>query len=435
MKKLLVVAYQFPPYGGGGSIRVYNFCKFFREFGWEPHVLSITEDFYDETYISPELLKELEGKIHLYRSSSYEPKAKEFRNKVYGLQKTTAWDRIKIGMAKPIVNRVMVPDRNILWYPKAVSLGNKVIRERGIDAVFSTAPPFTSHLVARSLAKGNRIPYYLDYRDDWVGNPNFMKYGGLTAAANRYLEKTVVKGAKKIFCATEKSREFILEKYGQDLASKVVYLSNGFDPAFLDLPSDRGQSGSRDLNLLHMGTLTPNRSPISLVHAMKLLEQSNPDRGGRTNLLLFGYTHQLIKDKIEEMGMARRVRYRDNVAYNEVPKVLSEECDVALSIQSSKIGGDTAIPGKIYEYMAVRKPILNISERGAVWKFLEDRGSTHNASYDDPSDIHAMLLRLHEEKDAGRLKASIPDAEINRFNRKELTRFLCEELAGTPRIP
>ena len=113
MKKILILSYYFPPYGGGGVIRIHNFVKYLTKFGFLPIVLTLKEKYYEKTYLNPELLDEYSEKVKIIRTDSFEPKGGEIRNKIYGLKEKTDMDRLFFPIMKHSVDKVLIPDRNI----------------------------------------------------------------------------------------------------------------------------------------------------------------------------------------------------------------------------------------------------------------------------------------------------------------------------------
>ncbi|TNE34618.1 glycosyl transferase family 1, partial [bacterium] len=155
-KKVLVIAYYFPPMGLSGVQRTLKFVKYLPEFGWEPTVLTTSSGSYFA--YDDSLLEEIAG-TNIIRTEDKSTKQRKYPSTF----------NQKIG--RFVNGFFMQPDSKIGWKKKAIAVGSKIIEESKPDVILSTAPPFTSHLVAAELADKYGIPLVLDYRDQWYGNP------------------------------------------------------------------------------------------------------------------------------------------------------------------------------------------------------------------------------------------------------------------------
>src|SRR3990170_4334961 len=136
MKKVLVIAYYFPPLGMGGVQRTLKFCKYLPDFGWKPIILTVK----GIGYIAhdPSLLEEVRGKGEIYRSI----------NPLEFLARSTKHESLPAGMQarstmKILSSWFLFPDSKIFWFPSASLNGLKIIQKEKIDLLFATAPPYT----------------------------------------------------------------------------------------------------------------------------------------------------------------------------------------------------------------------------------------------------------------------------------------------------
>ena len=128
MNKVLLIAYHFPPLGGGGVFRTLKFTKYLPEFGYQPHVLTVKNPMY--RIKDPTLIREIPPSAKVYRTFSFEHIILR-APRLLGIN--LKW--------------FYVPDENIGWLPSAVRQGEKIIRKANIDIVYATAPIFTSFLI------------------------------------------------------------------------------------------------------------------------------------------------------------------------------------------------------------------------------------------------------------------------------------------------
>ncbi|GAI89965.1 unnamed protein product, partial [marine sediment metagenome] len=214
MKNVLIVTYYFPPYGGGAVIRIHNFVKYLPKFGFLPIVLTVKEKYYEKTYSTPTLLDEYSEKIAINRVNSFEFIGSKAKSRIYGIREKTFGDKVFTYPVKILVDKVLVPDGTILWAPHALLHGRKIIRNNGIDIIFSTAPPFSSHIIAYLLHKISGKPFVVDYRDDWIRHRPYRKLNGdVRFRLAKRLEYMLVKDASKVITSTHESIELFKGKY------------------------------------------------------------------------------------------------------------------------------------------------------------------------------------------------------------------------------
>jgi len=421
---VLVVSYFFPPFSGGGIVRIHNFVKYLPLFGIRPIVLAVNDAYYQSTYRDDRLAEEFDPCVEIVRTRSLEPAAAGFRDKIYGVKERTSTDKLLMSVIKKTVNPWLIPDRNAPWLPYAVRTGVRIVREKQIDAVLSTGPPFTDHVAAYAIAKRVGLPLILDYRDDWIGNEYYDRGNPLRRYIERKLEQRIVRRAGKVVCASPESVWSFLRKYPDMDEGKFVHISNGFDPAlFGNVPPKRDPD---TISFVHTGSLTPKRTPEYFLRATKQLLQERPELARVIRIQFIGYSPLQHEHLADALGMRDIVEFVHNVPQQEVARILSEEAGVCLIFQRQSEGGDTAIPGKLYEYLACRKPILCMADGGATVRLLEQLGCRLITRYDDVAGIKDTMQSIVLDYDRISTGFHWPNDTLKRFSRKEQT----EELAA-----
>ncbi len=160
-KRVLLVCYYFPPLGGAGVGRPLALYKQLNEFGWDCHILTVKPVAY--RVFEPELLDDL-PKDNIYRAGSYDPQRLMY---LLGIRKVKG---SLINQSKPASNKFF-PDSKIGWVRSAIKFGRTLLGNRKYDAIISTSPPVSAHLVAQSLAGEFSIPWVADFRDYWTTVP------------------------------------------------------------------------------------------------------------------------------------------------------------------------------------------------------------------------------------------------------------------------
>jgi len=424
MRRILVISYHFAPYGGGGVIRIHNFVKYLPLTGYMPVVLTAQEEYYENTYRTPDLLKEFKEDSPIFRTRCLEPAQWGFKDKIYGVTERKGLDRVTLPLSKHLIKPWLIPDRNITWLPFALSEGLKIINSNNIDLIFSTSPPFTSNLIAYLLSKHTRIPYIIDYRDDWVGNPLYSSRFPLKKRLEKSLEKMLVSGSRRVICASEDSVNLFRTKFPDIREEKFVLIRNGFDPEYFEVKSEGSMNRMGKLKLVYTGSLTPGRNPRFFLQAMERVVSRRPQLANRIEIRFIGLIPDRIREIIQKSGVRDMVRCEGNLSPREVARILCREADVCLLFQRMIEGGKTAIPGKVYEYLAARKPIFCMAEGGATVRFLKNLGCDLISDYEDIPRMTDLISRIIGLREKGQLSFALNDQDIQKFSRKSQTLIL-----------
>jgi glycosyltransferase involved in cell wall biosynthesis len=225
MKKVLIIAYYFPPLGGSGVQRTLKFVKYLPQFGWQPTVLTVGPTAY---YAKDEsLLKEIEHlNIQIIRTQSRGPNAMLHKNH----------DIVKMPKERMrrflnfISDTFFIPDNKIGWKKYAVKAASEHLSKNKYDVIFATAPPVTDFLIGVELKKRFKIPLVLDYRDSWLSYP--FKF--FPTPLHRYIhfrkERYVVHKSDMITVTHRRVKEELLTRHKFLRHEDVVILPHGFDP-------------------------------------------------------------------------------------------------------------------------------------------------------------------------------------------------------------
>lgn len=399
MKKILILSYYFPPYGGGSVIRVHNFVKYLPNFNFYPFVLTVDENYYEKIYYNPSLLNEYSKLIKIFRTKSLEFNFRNIKDKVYGLKDKNNFDRLFILIVKKIASNLLIPDYHILWLPYVLLKGYRIIRRNNINLIFSTSPPFSSNVIAYLLSKLSGKPFIVDYRDDWIGNEFYSVGSRIRSTIEKKIEMLIIKSAAKVITTTPSSVELFRGKYPNIESNKYFCIPNGFDPEYFDnfLIEDQRKDkicNSQKFVFTYAGSLTIKRDPSFFLYSIKEIIKENPNIKDYIKIVFIGFCHHKHKELVKKFGLDEVVIFKNQLSPKETAKFLQEETDVCLLFQRKSEGGETAIPGKLYEYLASRKPILCMDDNGATTKFLKSIGSDLNAKYEDTKMIKLLINRI-----------------------------------------
>jgi glycosyltransferase involved in cell wall biosynthesis len=317
------------------------------------------------------------------------------------------------------------PDPQCAWLKPALKFAKSMPSSEVPDVVFATGGPWTSLVIGRQLAQFWKLPFVADYRDPWISNP-YVTFGSerLNERA-RQLEKGVCEAAARVITNTYELRERLVKDYPA-IEKKSLTITNGFDPDSFSIgagKSNRPHAANNRLEICHFGTVYGKRTPEVLLGVLLELHRAGQVDGRKLCFRFVGaweVTGRECEDlaqSLEKVGLLERC---PPVSYHACLQQMSQ-ADALLVIQP---GSPLQIPGKIYEYVATRRPILLIGGEGATANLVQRHrfGLTTSNHVDH---VRRLILDLVE----GRQSLSVPGfEEVERFNYQTLTGQLAKVL-------
>jgi glycosyltransferase involved in cell wall biosynthesis len=402
VKRVLMIAYHYPPEGmSSGVLRTLKFSKYLPEQGWQPHVLTLKESFYpvrDEG-----LLKEIRAEVVVHRT--------------LGLDSSR-----HLAISGRYLSALSVPDCMVGWLPFGVARGLRIIARDRIDAIYSTSPQPTAHLIAATLKLATKLPWVADFRDPWIEEGWHPRPHSLRYRVEAALESLVMRQANRVTVTTDRLRHEILARYPELPRDRVAVIFNGYDEEdFADLHEAPRPAV---FELLHAGLITPEyRDPLPLLRAVRAgLERGTLDpRNVRVTFLGAGryVSSHAFSDQVRELGLEPVVRVVARVPYGQS---LQQMMDAALLllIQASD---DTRnlIPAKAFEYLRSGRPILALAHEGATADLVRETGGGIVVDPREPGSVEDAMGRLYRQWHTHTLPRPLDLGRIRRFDRASLT--------------
>ncbi|MFW6106874.1 MAG: glycosyltransferase [bacterium] len=433
-KHVLFVAYEFPPTGGAGIQRTAKFVKYLPQFGWFPSVLTVSNPsvpVFDES-----LLQDVPEITRVVRAPTWEPGygAKKLvgagsengnANKFVGYLKRTLRD---------VANLILQPDPQILWAPRSVQAGRRLLRELPHQAIYATGPPFSSFVIGYRLSRAFGLPLILDYRDEWsISNRHRENRtrGAVSGWYQQRLEKRILRHASAVLATTRASAHH-LGSIARTAGSRarVTHVYNGFDPTdFTRVNLGEARAAVDLFRVCYVGTLWNLTSVKPLVEAVRLLCTQAPSIADRLELVFAGRRTEEQERLLDCLdGSPVRVVRRPYVEHEEAIRLLRSSSLLCLLL-SDTAEASRVVPGKVFEYMAARRPILAIAPEGEVWDLLKDCPS---ATCVRPTDVSAIAacLKTGLERLGGRSQSTEATFDISRFARPAQAGELASVLDG-----
>ncbi len=419
-KKVLIIAYYFPPMGLSGVQRTLKFSKYLPEYDWQPIVLtSSPRSFfaYDET-----LLNEIDPeKVEVYRTEKGSAAGKKEIVNNRKISKFRSYTVQRIGRA--IIQTIYQPDSKIRWKKPALELGRKILQEHQIDVIFATAPPFTDFLVARQLSKEFGIPFIVDYRDVWIDNPFHFFATPFHKMYSVGLETEILTYAKKAIVTDRRTKELLLQRYSLVGHDDITIIPHGYDEADFE-PFRHLKPDKNYFTITHSGLFQDNRNPKYFLKALSLFIAENPEAAKKVKANFIGLMRPGHQKYIKKYKLENNVEQFGYLSHADTIEKLMLSDVLWLMLNDT-----VRSPGKLYEYFGANKPILACLPDSTMKKLAID---TKAAICTQPKDVQAIKEAI--AKFYGLWKKDllpIPDKNYTQsFDRFKLTANLAKELAS-----
>jgi glycosyltransferase involved in cell wall biosynthesis len=435
MRRLLMVAYMFPPVGGIGVERTLSHVAHLPEFGWQPVVVAASNSGY--RIVDPASVDRIPSGAEVHRARTAEPA--HLRRVIAqllgrsGAARTARSDPSVANRVPPsrlrsvanaawaaIIPLAFFPDDQLLWVPGAVAAGGRAASSAAIDAIYSSSPPVSGHIAAGLLARRLGRRWVADFRDPWIGNAFARPLPAPHRALQRRVERWIVARADRVVLATGRLRDDFAARY-PDQASEFVHIPNGYEASELDVPA-----APRDddrFHLVYAGSVYGERELELFLDGVERLLERRPALRDRLRVDFVGWFSQanLAIAARRLPALAPIVRHHGFRARAEAI-ALQRAADAGLVLIAPGPNRESVATGKLYEYLGLDLPILAVTPPGEVREILAelDWGVVADPT---PDGVAEGLERI--------LEATRPDRPADperRYERRSLTARLVELL-------
>lgn len=427
MKRVLIITYYWIPSGGAGVQRWVKFTKYLRDFGWEPIIYTpLNPEYPSEDY---SFQKDIPSDVRVNKTTIWEPydiyraifgkKGQKINAGFISENKEANW-KGKISIW--IRGNFLIPDPRRFWIKPSVKYLKQFIEENNIDAVISTGPPHSMHLIGIGLKKlFPKIPWIADFRDPWT-NIDFYKELNLTKISDsihRKLEKKVIQNAD---CITVVSNEMIKE-YELFKPKKIELLTNGYDSD--DVNSEQIILDTK-FTISHIGTLNYSRNPKIFWKMLGEIASENNAFKNDLEIQLVGKTDFSVLEDIYNYGLTSNLKKIEYLPHNEAIKK-QNSTQILLLLINNSANAKGILTGKLFEYLAAKRPILAIGPTdGDVAKVLEKTSAGKMVDFDDKEKMKEIIMNYYSQFKKGNIAVSTNS--IDKYSRKELTKQLSKIL-------
>ncbi|MCO6466691.1 MAG: glycosyltransferase family 4 protein [Bradyrhizobiaceae bacterium] len=393
-KTVLVIAYHFPPGGGPGVQRILKHVTYLREANWTPVVLTVENG--DFPARDESLLEQVPADVTVIRVPIVEPYTiyRKFMGSKgaavdVNVNKSAAEMRgLKEKLAHAVRATFFVPDARVAWWRPAAQAALKAVRQHNVNAIYSSSPPYTCSLIARSVKRSTGLPWVAGFRDPWTGFLTTPERWWLPASVDRAMERSVFHEADAVECAWQGIIDDAMEKMPDLRRDKFHHVPNGYDPA--DFPPNRYVPNNR-FTITYTGSLYGRRTPAALLQALDELRKDNKISVADVHLVFVGRFGNEVHSMLSESAFAQSITTIDYVTHTEsIAYLQSSEMSLLIVDDAKESAG--IVPGKVYEYLGVGRPVIAIAPaQSAVEQLITET----QAGFSVPgTDVAALSSRL-----------------------------------------
>jgi len=444
-KRVLIIAFYFPPTLTGGVFRPLKFTKYLDNFAWQPIVL--TAKHLSFLYHDPELLNEISDVVRVSCAPFLSPtilarRIKKVCRACFGLRSLKSRRTTRMNINTPpihqtnnsdttpvlarLINSILIPEAQVLWLPFALIRALYLIRRYSISVILTTSPPNSSHLLGPILKKISQVKWIADFRDPWFGNSleqfRSMFLPNQRLKVEKFLLKTTLSSADAIVNIGYGESNDLQRCFPDVNKNKFHVIHNGYDPE--DFPQKTfNQSRNSTLTLCHLGYLYKGSADEFFNTITDLLTEEYEMRN-HLKIQFIGQIDQTYESLIYRSDFRTTFKLYGQLPHSEALKVLLE-CDVLLVFLCGF--GKSEIPGKIFEYLATKKPVLALAPKtGDTAQILLESGLGIIVEPGQSEQLKHVLRDLYNRKLTNGITIHVNEDFLAKFDRKHLTKQLAD---------
>lgn len=460
-RTLLVIAGEFPPLKTIGRIRTVKFVQHLRQFGWKCIVVTLSPSGREGNYDAA-LLSEIADGVEVIRLPlrDLEMEIADTAKRLLGrkpaptvrgvaavptsVQSTAParavapvpsggglMDRAHGMIRWTLRTLINVPDDFRPWAKDALAACRKLCAERQIDAIYTTLPPFSSMFVGYELRVETGLPWVTDYRDLWYGDVLREWMPAWRKNMELRLERRLLGRADVIVTVSEPKTAYMRRLHPQ-LKARWETLTNGYD---CELYGERQRTrpfNGDTIEFVYTGRLFKNRRGYAFTEALGRLRQSDPELVRKVRVRIIGGVEPEIRRQHDELitryGLEQHFDFVGDVSYAEAMDA-QVNCDYLLLIVDTGETSDGVIPGKLFEYVSVRRPIFALCDPGATQQIIDRAHLGRTVPAESVEACEALLREWLAQSVPEIVEAD--DAYLAQFDRRAITERFARVLDET----
>ena len=412
---MLILTYYWPPAGGSGVQRWLKFVKYLQNFDIEPIVYTVDNASYPKEDIS--LINEVPKNILVLKQPIWEPTDLLFWKKNNN-QKKDISNATNSGLLSFVRGNFFIPDPKVFWVKPSVKFLHKFLETNKVDAIISTGPPHSMHLIAQKLKEKNNIKWLADFRDPWTDLYYNKEFKQLSFAKkkNLKLEVSVFKNADCILTVSNSLKKDFAKK-----AKRVAVITNGFDDEVLTKNLIRLD---KKFTISYIGLLPKQSNPKLLFKVLNRLCVEDESFKNDLQLNFIGDISNEVKLEIEASNLLENSVFVGYVSHKEAIEY-QKKSQVLLLLIPNVIKSEGILTGKLFEYLTAKRPILAIGpKKGDLSEILKNTNAGVVIGFNDEEMLISEIKKLYQQYKTRSLK--VDSKNIEQYHRKELTKNLSE---------
>ena len=424
MKKVLIITYYWPPAGGPGVQRWLKFVKYLPEFGIEPIVYCPKNPNYP--IIDTTMVSEVSSNLEVLQIPINEPykwaqlvskskTSKLSKGIITGQKKQTILEKILLFVR----GNFFIPDARISWVKPSVSFLSDYIKTHKIDTIITTGPPHSLHLIGLQLKQIHQLKWITDFRDPWtqIGYHKKLKLTAKSKKKHDQLESTVLTEADEIIVTSLQTKTI----FSKLTTTPISVITNGYD-----FEINTNSKLDSKFTLSHIGSLLDGRNPHVLWNVLSEMVNESTEFSEAFQLNLIGYVSESVLESIKAFGLDVYTRQIGYVSHSEA-LLYQKNSQLLLLIEENSKETQYIIPGKLFEYMASKRPIIAL---GPQQSDIEDiLASTCSGAYFKYADAKLLRICLLSHFEAYKSDSLEVDSKgLEHYSRRNLTLKLSEKL-------
>ena len=417
-----MLCYYYPPLGGIGSQRSQKFARYLPDHGWQPIVVTPERGAY---MIDATLDDGQASGVEVVRTG-YVDLSANFKRAI-GVRRvdgesprhTDASVRaINSGGVVNLLRRtvrswVYIPDGQVGWYPSAVRAGRRAIESRQVEAIYSSSFPVTAHLAARRLKMATHKPWVADFRDLWTENHYADYSSALRKRLDQMIESQLFDKADVLVTVSETWADTLRRLTGG--RKRVEVIRNGFDAAeFAGVTRQRPDRWT----ITYVGNFYgAKQDPTPLLEALRRLLTSGRIAMGDVRLKIVGELDPYAQEIVSRLGLVSVTNFTGFVSHRES---LAHQVDSSLLLLI--LHGDRSnqghVPGKLYEYLGARRPVLAIVPTDfEVAQIIRETGAGVTVDATDAAGIEQCLMESYADYQSNRNSGAV-ECDLSAYERR-----------------
>ena len=366
-------------------------------------------------------MDEIPGDIQIIKQPIFEPfqiynklVGKKADNQVNPIMKGEGKLSWKARMALWVRANVFIPDSRMFWIKPSVKFLCNWLKDNPIDAMVTTGPPHSMHLIGLGLKLKIDIPWLADFRDPWT-KIDFYHELNLEKWADRKhrrLEQEVLDRANHVVVVGNQMKV----DYKAMTKTPVSVVTNGFDPADIDL--SKPVVMDKEFSIIHIGMLGKARSHPIFWQGLHELRKENPELAKNLVVRIYGLSDPVVKEQIAHFEDKSWIEFLPYLPHHEVIQVQRKSAVLLLSVNNVP-SAKGIITGKIFEYLALSRPILCIGPvDGDAAAIVNKAGAGPVVDFDDLQGFKTAVNELFTQYQNGKL--DVNSMGVDAYSRKAL---------------